>query len=163
MLDASRWRVEPLMTIWPGSQASLTSLEHVLTTSPSTVYSRRAGDPMSPIVATPELRAMRSVTGGETSSAAVALRIALAARAARIADELVERALLREHRFTEDGEAAVQQLCHGRRRHVLGHARETHDVGEEDRDVALFGQEGHVTTPLLLEDSIDDRRRMVAL
>jgi len=57
------------MTIWPGFATDDSILDAMLTTSPSTVNSRRRGDPMSPVKAGPLLIAMRISIGRPWRSA----------------------------------------------------------------------------------------------
>ncbi len=76
------------MTISPGPVTSPSMRDAVLTTSPSTVNSRRRGDPMSPVMPMPVLIAMRICSCGpdvRSFKSASDLRMTMAAVTALIA------------------------------------------------------------------------------
>ena len=117
------------MTISPGPATSSSIRDAVLTTSPSTVNSRRLGDPMSPVSATPVLIAIRICSFGPSlQRVEVGERVAhrdrrldrvqrvigLIERRAehreqRVAQELVERALVLEDDVGHPREERVEQ------------------------------------------------------
>ena len=126
-------------TICPGLQTVDSIREQAFTTSPSTVNSRRRGDPMSPVSATPLFSAMRIRSGLPGHSLFISASasphgergldrpigvILLRQRRAedgedRVADELVERAVELEDLLRHLREEVVQQLRHFERRHLL--------------------------------------------
>ena len=79
----------------------------------------------------------------------------------RIADELVERAVVLEDHFGHAAEEIVQQVADLLRLGVLAHRREADDVAEHHRDVALLRDERAVGLAFL-QDAVDHARRVIA-